>query len=262
MDIDVDHVLVAMGDPEVADVGRPDPGRSDTVRLVEVDIQSDGELPLGHARNVGAASALRRGAELLVFLDVDCLPTARLVDDYLDAVLRADAGAVEGPVLWCGEVAYLPPLPAGVQGYPLDSLDAWASPHPARPSPARDTTRFSTDMRLFWSLNFAITARDWQFTGGFCREYVGYGGEDTDLAMTVGAQGGAIGWVGGARAYHQYHPTSSPPWHHLPAIVRNARIFRKRWGWFPMEGWLTAFAEAGAVDFRPGEDVLEIIPRS
>ena len=31
-------------------------------------------LPLAHARNAGARHALRDGAELLVFLDVDCIP--------------------------------------------------------------------------------------------------------------------------------------------------------------------------------------------
>ena len=31
-------------------------------------------LPLAAARNVGAAAALTLGAELMIFLDVDCLP--------------------------------------------------------------------------------------------------------------------------------------------------------------------------------------------
>jgi hypothetical protein len=52
-------------------------------------------------------------------------------------------------------------------------------------------------------------------------------------------------WVGGARAYHQWHPVSDPPVEHVEDIVRNANLFHERWGWFPMEGWLTAFAERG-----------------
>src|SRR6185312_9113061 len=216
----------------------------------------NGELPLGEARNVGARVALREGAELLIFLDVDCLPAAGLVDDYLGAVRHADDRP--DPVLWCGEVAYLPPLPPGVRDYPLADLDAWASPHPARPRLAPGTTRFSSDMRMFWSLNFAVTAPDWFRCGGFHRGYVGYSCEDTDLAMAVGAAGGELGWIGGARAFHQHHPTATPPWQHLDAIVRNALVFRARWGWFPMEGWLTAFAEAGAVDFRPSQGVLRL----
>ena len=32
---------------------------------------------------------------------------------------------------------------------------------------------------------------------------------------------------------------------HLDDILRNAAIFHRRWGWWPMEGWLDAFAERG-----------------
>ena len=265
----VDHVVVAMGDAAVADiVERVTPDRSGpggprpAVRrqVVDVDLAAHDELPLGHARNVGATVALRRRAELLIFLDVDCLPAAGLVDDYLAAV--RDAGTRPGPVLWCGEVAYLPPLPAGVRDYPLADLDAWAPPHPARPQLAPGTHRFSSDMRMFWSLNFAVSAPDWVRSEGFHPGYVGYSCEDTDLAMAAGAAGGELGWIGGARAFHQHHPTSTPPWQHLAAIVRNALVFRARWGWFPMEGWLSAFADAGAVDFRPGEGVLRLTDRA
>lgn len=39
---------------------------------------------------------------------------------------------------------------------------------------------------------------------------------------------------------------------HLEAIVRNANVFRDRWGWFPMEGWLERFAELGLAELEPG----------
>ena len=34
----------------------------------------------------------------------------------------------------------------------------------------------------------------------------------------------ALTWVGGAWAYHQYHPSPDPPVQHLTDIVRNAAI--------------------------------------
>lgn len=251
------HVVVSMGDPMIEAVVRRD-GGPDTIVLM-VDRGPDGELPLAAARNAGAATALATGADLLVFLDVDCLAHPALVADYRDAVEKA--ARTTGPVLWCGEVAYLPPLPDGIDDYPLDDLDDWAAPHAARPVVSPRSVRFSTDLKMFWSLNFAVTADDWSRIGGFHHGYQGYGGEDTDLAMTVGAQGGSIGWVGGARSHHQYHPTTSPPRQHLTAIVRNAHVFRSRWGWFPMQGWLTAFAEDGAVEYRPDEGVLRLTER-
>lgn len=57
--------------------------------------------------------------------------------------------------------------------------------------------------------------------------------------------GPAMWWVGAARSYHQWHPVSDPPTEHLGDIIRNANLFHDRWGWFPMEGWLTAFAARG-----------------
>ena len=54
-------------------------------------------------------------------------------------------------------------------------------------------------------------------------------------------------WIGGAHAFHQFHPTADPPVAHVDDIVRNARIFYRRWGWWPMEGWLDAFEESGLI---------------
>lgn len=258
------HIVVSMGDPQVKAVvaEETDRGRSadrrtgaQEVEVLEIAVGADGELPLAAARNIGAAAALDGGADLLVFLDVDCLAGPGLLEDYRRAV--ADDTST-GPVLWCGEVAYLPPLPDHLTAYPLDELDALAAPHPARPTVSAGDVVHSDDLRLFWSLNFAVTADDWRRLGGFHLGYHGYGGEDTDFAATADSLGGTIGWIGGARCHHQYHPTSSPPWQHLSAIVRNATLFHHRWGRFPMEGWLTAFAAAGAVDYRPDDGVLQL----
>ena len=72
-----------------------------------------------------------------------------------------------------------------------------------------------------------------------------YGGEDTDFAQLVAAAGLDLGWVGAARAFHQWHPVSRPPIEHVDDIVRNAAIYRARWGVTPMLGWLEAFEERG-----------------
>jgi GT2 family glycosyltransferase len=143
-----------------------------------------------------------------------------------------------------GEVAYLPPAPQGRDYRELD-LTALAPPHPARPTLAADEVRLADDLTLFWSLSFAITARAWERVGGFDEGYVGYGGEDTDFAQRLGTAGGRLVWVGGAVAFHQHHPTSSPPVQHVHDVVANANRFARRWGWWPMKGWLEAFAEQG-----------------
>ena len=229
------HVVVCMADRDAADVAAARPGPP--VVPVHVDVP-DGRLPLARARNAGAATAIRSGAELLVFLDVDCIPGHELIGRYVDCA-RQDPG----PRLFCGPVTYLPPPPPA--GYDLERLARLTDPHPARPSPAGGETLPDGDPRLFWSLSFAVRPDVWQRIGGFCEEYVGYGAEDTDFGQRAAAAGVRLDWIGGADAYHQFHPTSDPPVQHVDDVIANARIFFRRWGWWPMTGWLTAFERLG-----------------
>ncbi len=236
------HVIAAMGDPDVAGVVADPPWPTRVV-----DVPASGELPLARARNAAAAGAIELGAELLVFLDVDCVPAPALLERYRDAALQVTAAP---PWVLCGPVHYLPP--AGPGSYPLDALAGLAGPHPARPAPPDGVLVPADDLRLFWSLSFAIPATSWVTTGGFCEDYEGYGGEDTDFAATLGAADGSMFWVGGATAYHQHHEVESPPTRHAAAIVRNANLFYERWGWFPMLGWLEAFTAMGVAHLDTG----------
>ncbi|WP_040740323.1 glycosyltransferase family 2 protein, partial [Nocardia tenerifensis] len=179
-------------------------------------------LPLAEARNLGARVAMARGARLLVFLDVDCIPDPRLIDRY-HAAAQTDSSVL---ALFCGPVTYLPPPPEG--GYDLATLHRARDPHPARPDPAGETVLDGEDFDLFWSLSFAVTAETWRATGGFCTRYRGYGGEDTDFAYKAAAIGARLRWVGGADAYHQHHPVSDPPVEHLTDILTNATLFQRR----------------------------------
>ena len=95
-----------------------------------------------------------------------------------------------------------------------------------------------------------MTPATWNRIGGFHPGYEGYGAEDTDLGWTARARSVEMRWIGGADAYHQWHPVSSPPWQHLDDILRNGAAFHERWGEWPMGGWLEAFAAAGAIERR------------
>lgn len=204
-------------------------------------------LPLARARNVGARRALDSGADALVFLDVDCIPSPGLVAAY-ERVLADPVTA--GDVL-CGAVTYLPPPPDG--GYDLRTLGAAGVPHAARPCPPDGAIDRGHDRyELFWSLSFAVSAQVWELLGGFDESYVGYGGEDTDFAWRAREAGLALTWVGGADAFHQHHPVSRPPVEHVEDIVRNATIFHDRWGTWPMQGWLDEFLALGLVARLPG----------
>lgn len=237
------YTVVAMDDDAIAP--RTDRGLARDV--VRVDVGPEG-LPLAAARNRGVAHAIDAGADVVVLLDVDCLPGFDLVAAY------ADAARTLPDRLWSGPVTYLEP--GIVVDHPAE-LAAYDDPHPARPAPSPGEVLPSTDPSLFWSLSFAVTPATWARIGGFDEAYVGYGGEDTDLAYRTIAAGVDLWWLGSARAYHQHHPVSAPPVEHVDAILRNGRIFHRRWGTWPMLGWLTAFERLGLVR-REGEDWVRV----
>ena len=236
------HVVVAMGDPAISALLEDDPA----VDLVELRDHPFG-LPLAAARNAGVARALDRGADLVVLLDVDCLPGRDLLPRYERAARLAPDDLLCGPVTYLAE---------GVLPDSAEELPALTDPHTARPSPPTGELERGGDHDLFWSLSFAVTPSTWEALGGFCEDYVGYGGEDTDLAWTARDRGIGLTWVGGAHAYHQWHPVSRPPVEHIEAIVRNAHVAHRRWGRWPMRGWLDSFVDRGLVRWTPDGPTL------
>ena len=224
MPMGVDHVTVALADADVLAKAVP---KSHVVA---------GPANLAAARNLGARTAIERGAEVLVFLDADCLASDALVPRYVSALKQHPDAVVAGPVTYLseGEMRVTDP-----------------DPHPARPNPAPGELVDAENYALFWSLSFALTAETWgrieREFGGFDPSYEGYGGEDTDFARELERHRIPLVWVGGAHAYHQWHPVSSPPWEHIEDIVANANRFHAKWGQFPMEGWLEAFEAEGGV---------------
>ncbi len=219
----------------------PDPGFP--VRRIHRDSAG---LPLAAARNAGRRAA---AGENLVFLDVDCIPSADLA-----AGLSASIAAHDG--LICCAVSY---LPAGAvrDGWQEADLAAAGRLHPVRSFPASGVVP-APQPGLFWSLAFAVRAATYDRLGGFDESFDGYGAEDTDLAFRAAEAGVPILFAGGPCAYHQHHPAYDPPLQHFADIVRNATRFRARHGFWPMDGWLDAFARLGLVAPRRGEtlDVL------
>lgn len=233
------HIVVAMGDPVLA--AMPVTAASGlSLEVVEIPLQ-DGRLPLARARNAGAAARPGGPGDLLIFLDVDCIPALGLVEAYAEASQQAPDD------LLCGPVAYLPP--PGPDGYPgPERLHTLATPHPARPAPAPGEIERGGNHSLFWSLSFAVRREVWERLGGFDEEFVGYGAEDTDFGWRARHAGVGLSWIGSARAYHQHHPVSDPPVEHVDDILANGARFAARWGEWPMQGWLEAFCQNGLVE--------------
>lgn len=218
-------------------------------------------LNLAHARNLAGQWAAQRAAEqaggaepgLIVFLDADCLPGPGLVEHYVAAAQQHTDAVL------CGPVTYLP------EGIVLSSpheAAAHTNPHPVRPAPQPGEYPAASDAEydVFWSLSFALRPATWrrcqELFDGFDKSFEGYGGEDTDFAWNLRAAGVSMRWCGGADAFHQWHPVSSPPWEHLEDIVANANRFHAKWGEWPMGGWLDEFEAADAISRNDTEAVV------
>jgi GT2 family glycosyltransferase len=242
-----DEIVVVDMAPHDPVVERCTTGRDRVRRLAMASAHASG-LPLAEARNIGAAAT---ACDLLVFLDVDCIPDPHLVACYEDGLHRRPDRLVCGPVRYLREG-----WREGCAECTPEELDAWSDPPPSRPRPLELTDSGSHE--LFWSLSFATTASTWSTIGGFDPAYVGYGAEDTDFAMRAKTLGVDLAWMSDGVAYHQWHPPSRLDPERLDELVANARRYRHRWGCWPMTGWLNELDRAGAVRFVPDRDVLEV----
>lgn len=216
-------------------------------------VPADAGLPLAQARNRAAALAT---GEVLVFLDVDCIPAAETV-----GVLASEVAAHPGAVVM-GTPRYL--RPGWTDGAPADALTPHRAdavlrrlsvPHRAR---VHLNAGPSQEWHLVWTLVLALRRTDLERIGGFDAGFSGYGAEDTDLAFRARDAGLTLR-ISPAEAFHQHHGVVSPPLHHLEDILVNARRFRAVHGRWAMEGWLRAFADAGMVAWDPQGGRLELL---
>lgn len=208
--------------------------------------QPDAGLPLAWARNFAARHAR---CETLIFLDIDCIPAR-------DLVARLGQALAEEDTLICADVRYLPAHP-GRGDWSETAMFEGGQPHPARLFPA-EGLRAEPNPGLFWSLAFGIRKATFQRLGGFDERFTGYGGEDTDFGFRAQAAHLPLLFLGGGPgAFHQHHGVYDPPLQHVADIVRNAGLFHRIWGVWPMSDWLAQFNALGLIAFRP--DRIELL---
>ncbi|WP_111559491.1 glycosyltransferase family 2 protein [Paracoccus sediminilitoris] len=219
---------------------------SDYTDLPETDFpirqirMSGPDLCMAAARNAVADAA--RG-DVLVFVDVDCIPAPDFVQTYVNRM--------QGRIgLFMGEVQY---LPAGGTdgGLDFDHFATVSVKHSDRQGPPAKGIAPCEDYRCFWSLNFAMHRGCWQKGPRFDERFTGYGGEDTDFGRALSEAGTPIWWIAGGRVFHQYHPHCMPPVHHMESVMRNADLFALKWGHRTMEHWLYAFQLMGLIRNDP-----------
>lgn len=219
-------IIVDMGESSVA-------VRNTAIPKKIVRLSAKG-LPLAAARNRGAEAASGRH---LLFLDVDCIPQASLVN-LMSRELSSNNALI------CAEVRYLGPQAMHLHGD--EALMKASVLHPHRQFPPTGT-RNETNAGFFWSLLFGIRRETFFRLAGFDEGYEGYGAEDTDFGFRACEIGLPLLFLGGTGAFHQYHGVMDPPLQHLEDIVRNANRFYRRWQLWPMQDWLASFATLGLI---------------
>ena len=243
-----EQLVIVRMDSDPVDVPAP---VAASVRVVDVPLVEE-RLPLAAARNAGVRAL---DTEVVVLLDVDCIPGATLVSGYAQAAASTPVAS-----LLCGGLRY---LSAGIPGPDGDwdeaALIAGSAPHPARPQPEPGVLLRADRHELAWTTSLALRTETFHRIGGFDERFTGYGGEDTDFGVRAGAAGAGVWWSGDAVAYHQHHATQSPPRQHMIDIVRNAQLFADLHGWYPMEGWLHTFDREGLIDFDPAAGRLRLL---
>ncbi len=221
------------------------------LRVLTAHVDAPGRLPLAAARNRAAQLA---GGAVLVFLDVDCIPSAAAVGT-LAAAVRDHPGT-----LVMGTPRYLVPgwvQQAGATTQVPDDgrLRELSVPHPARAHLDGGPTQ---DWHLAWTLVLALRASDFHRLDGFDEDFSGYGAEDTDFAFRARNAGLALR-SSPATVFHQHHGVHRPPLHHFADILVNARRFQQVHRSWPMEGWLGQFRALGLVDWDPDGDRLDVL---
>ena len=202
-------------------------------------------LPLAAARNKCAEIAT---GEKIIFLDVDCIVHPNLIEVFNYHLQQEDA-------IYQGSIRYLDSS-WQQDNWTYNSLQIQSSFHPLQGNKVIDRQKIFHPYELFWSLCFGIKKKTFIDLGGFDESFKGYGGEDTDLAFTARSHSVPLYKIS-ALAYHQFHPSYSPPLNHLAEIVSNALVFEQKWHILPMDKWLNRFAEMGYVKLH--DKNIEII---
>lgn len=242
------EIIVAVMDDDPVDI---DDCSGVPVKVVRVPEANDC-LPLAAARNLAASHAT---GDLLVFLDVDCLPEERLIQSY-----HAVSAKFPNDCLM-GEVFYLPALPNEELQPPraIQKLPEMGIRHPSKREFLKVGSELEPDHGELWGLNFALRRQVFENSGGFDPSFVGYGGEETDFAALLKQKEIALRRVAKAAAFHQHHAVHIPPVPHFSSIVRNANLFKSKHGHWCMNYWLEQFVSRGWIEWSAAAKFVRVL---
>lgn len=209
-------------------------------------------LPLAAARNLAAKKAQN---DLLIFLDVDCLPSRKLLGSYADALAQEPSGIFQG------EVFYLPACDLDQWPHHIreEQLTKLGIRHPSKQPFPSQGYQIEPNFGELWGLSFALHRHSFDAAGGFDESFIGYAGEETDFAQSLRVAGLKLYRVAQALAFHQHHQVAIPPLHHFQTIITNSLTFYQKWNRWCMEYWLQQFHHSGLIDWKVDAGEIEIL---
>ena len=161
------------------------------------------------ARNAGARAAA--GAEIVAFLDDDCLPG----EDWIVKLLAAQQG-VRGRLVG-GRV--INALPDNIYSTASQALCSYLYEY---------YQKSGSEMAFFTSNNLACRREDFMDFGGFDEDFPLAAGEDRDFGMRWYADGGELRYAEGAIINHAHDLTLSKFWRQQSNYGRGARQLHNR----------------------------------
>ncbi|QJR81657.1 glycosyltransferase [Alteromonas pelagimontana] len=215
--------------------------KSERISIVHKFVNGE-SLPIAKARNKGISCASN---DLIAYLNVDAVCAPNLVTAALEHW--------QPKSLLTTDVRYLPPSDLEQDYQTL--LNA----HQA------DANKGKRDGKPFddydCSTLFLISKEDFAKTGGFDERYDGFGLNDEDFftnCRTLGFTFKPLDLV----TFSQERPNYLCPVNHFLDFIRNAEIYRNKWGSYPRDGILREYAHHGYIneDFRDRGIVIQQLP--
>lgn len=203
-------------------------------------------IPFSSVRNL--AVEIARG-EKLIFLDVACIPGPSLLADYSVALDSSRTICI-------GSIRERAELSGALQIFVRRVLSFFRSGGDSAIDGIR-FTKHSGPEEVAWSCNFGIRKSSYRWIGGFDEAYWGFGGEDFDFLIRAAKKGIKVEFIEAAARF-RHRSNHQLPTPYLESIVRNARIFRKKWGFWPTRLWLDELGDRGYIRYEPDSDIIEI----
>ncbi|QFG68534.1 glycosyltransferase family 2 protein [Ornithinimicrobium pratense] len=217
------HVIISMGDRDLTR-GRVPLHHDRWETIVRAMPPGPQRARRVLARDAGARVAVEAGAELLVFLDADALPSLHFVEQYAEALAQPSG---RGPRVLCGGL--VDPGPRPEAGYQWSRLDQMVAEDLAAGGVAAGQVVPEPQVERLRAASFGITATDLEAIGGMLGPELSTSEHDLDFASRLREAGGSLARLMGVTALRRPRNLADVTPVELDTLAKAANRFEERW---------------------------------